>query len=477
MIEDNIILHFSEDNKKRQLFVKKIKLSDFPDLSKKYNDFFNNDINYFNNKYKNNYIVVGKIQENKDKEEIIAKMKNNKGKYKKYLINSSKFSNSRMISEDSSAGEKKLINKYIKDTSLKIGQQYIDENNLEDLFNKFKTVKKINKSKTRNFITVKDLIENKIKINSFKNHLKIENNEIRQFGKSSDNNEYNRTISTKISNSNLIKQHLNESKKIFMNNNYTRGYSSYKNILPKNEIKDKTIDKKYLTTTNFYEVNRKKTYKGKIKKRNKIINKQNQFLLSNKDTNYYINKSEKKYFAELLANQEQTLLKSSKTQIKFENLTNKISKKINKSKKDLLILNTDNYRIKYELLNNFDIFNKHIGPEHYYNWYDDLRSLSNGNEKNDIYSIRNPLHNEKKFKINKKILTIKNIKKIINEVNKKSHNCKGLIVEGQDLLQLEYDYAKSLKNKKKINNFESYLPSIDIEDKFFAGKKQNSKKI
>ena len=71
MIEDNIILHFSEDNKKRQLFVKKIKLSDFPDLSKKYNDFFNNDINYFNNKYKNNYIVVGKIQENKDKEEII----------------------------------------------------------------------------------------------------------------------------------------------------------------------------------------------------------------------------------------------------------------------------------------------------------------------------------------------------------------------------------------------------------------------
>ena len=202
-------------------------------------------------------------------------MKNNKGKYKKYLFNNSKFSNSRMISEDSSVGEKKIINKYIKDTSLKIGQQYIDENNLEDLFNKFKTVKKINKSKTRNFITVKDLIENKIKINSFKNNLKIENNEIRQFRKSSDNNEYNRTISTNISNSNLTKQHLNESKKIFMNNNYTRGYSSYKNILTKNEIKDKTIGKKYLTTTNFYEVNRKKTYKGKIKKRNKIINKKN----------------------------------------------------------------------------------------------------------------------------------------------------------------------------------------------------------
>ena len=490
MLEDNIILHISEENRKRQLFVKKIKLSNYPELLKKYKDFFNNDINYFNNKLKNKYIVVGKIKYNNDKEEIIAKTKNSKGKYKKYLINNSKFSNSRIINDDSSLGEKKTLTKYIKDSTLKVGQQYIDENNLEDLFNKFKTVKAINRKKTRNFITVKDLIENKIKINYIKNHnkkenlVKTENNENNaKFCKPSDNNEYNKTISTSFSIPNLKMHCLNNSNSIknilINNNNYNSGYSSYKNIfLPKGPINDKTIDKKYLTTTNFYEENKKQFLKGKIKKRNKIINMQNQFLLKDKSNNCYINKVEKKYFAELLANQEQTLLKSSKTQIKFDNLINKISKKINKPKNDLLIFNTDNYRIKYELLNNFQIFNKHKGPEHYYNWYDDLRSLSssNLNDKNKIYSIRNPLHNEKKYQINKKIVSLKNLKNIINDVNRKSTNCKGLIVKGRDLLELEYDNVKSLKSKKKINNFESYLPTAYIEDKLFAHENQISKK-
>ena len=44
-----------------------------------------------------------------------------------------------------------------------------------------------------------------------------------------------------------------------------------------------------------------------------------------------------------------------------------------------------------------------------------------------------------------------------------------MIIQGKDLLQLEYDLAKNLKNKKKLNNFEAYLPTIETEDKFFAG--------
>ena len=56
----------------------------------------------------------------------------------------------------------------MKDSSLKIGQKYINENELEDLFNKFKIVERINKTKIRDFVTVKDLIEKRVKVKPLK---------------------------------------------------------------------------------------------------------------------------------------------------------------------------------------------------------------------------------------------------------------------------------------------------------------------
>ena len=170
---------------------------------------------------------------------------------------------------------------------------------------------------------------------------------------------------------------------------------------------------------------------------------------------YCINKSKKKYFAELLANQETSLLKYSKSQAKFESLSNKISNTTNKRKNDLLLLNSDDYRIKNELLNKFENSSKILEKEHYYNWYDELRTVSNTNSDNlnNLYYIRNLL---KKYKIiknsifKKKFKGFKNVRKIVNDVNKASHNFEGLIVKGQNLLQLEYDYVKNLKNKKII---------------------------
>ena len=165
--------------------------------------------------------------------------------------------------------------------------------------------------------------------------------------------------------------------------------------------------------------------------------------------------NQKKYFAELLANQERSLLKYSKNQAKFESLSNKISNTTNKRKNDLLLLNSDDYRIKNELLNKFENSSKILEKEHYYNWYDELRIVSNTNSDNlnNLYYIRNLL---KKYKIiknsifKKKFKGFKNVRKIVNDVNKASHNFEGLIVKGQNLLQLEYDYVKNLKNKKII---------------------------
>ena len=126
MTEDNLFLHL-EEIKQKNYFLKKIKLSSYPELYQNFKDFFNNDKNYFNNKFKNKYLLIGKLQENREKDGIISKYKNSKGRFKKYLINSSKVSTSRILSEDSSYGEKKRLagGKY-KDSNLKIGQQYID---------------------------------------------------------------------------------------------------------------------------------------------------------------------------------------------------------------------------------------------------------------------------------------------------------------------------------------------------------------
>ena len=489
MTEENIILHFSDEKQKKQLFLKKIKLSDFPELQKDYNDFFNNRNNYFNNKYKKNDIIIGKLKDNKEKEDLIPKLKGLKSKNKKYLFNSSKTNNSRITPDDSSHGEKKRLGvKAIKDSSLKVGQQYVNENELEDLFNKFKTVQSINKIKINNFITVKDLIEKKIKIKPVKSNIKTDkkytpiknensvfNENILSFHKT-ENKDYNKTISTCISNPNLRKEHLNNSnsaKNFFINSIHNPGHSSYIDIITnKNEINN------FKTISNFYED--KKNNKNKnITTRNKTIARQNQYLSNNKDSNFYNNKSEKKYFAELLANQEQTLLKSSKSQTKMEFLSNRLSNTTNRQKKDLLILNTDSYRVKSELLNKFDKMNNSLKREHFYNWYDELRTIPNTNNNNiNLYNIRNPLKNlknQKSFSFSKKYSKCKNLKKLVNDINKVSHNFEGLLVKGESLLQLEYDYVKSLKNKKILNNFEPYLPTIEVEDKYFINKNKLSK--
>ena len=265
------------------------------------------------------------------------------------------------------------------------------------------------------------------------------------------------------------------------NNNYKSGNNIYYNnfIKNNNNYKMHKKDKKYMTFTNFFVEDKNKfNAKKKIMKRNTTINRQNQFLLNDKGGNYYTNKSEKNFFSILLANQEQTLLKSSKTQTKLDLLSDRLSKKINKQKENLLILNTDYYRIKYELLNKIEKFNQKMVPEHYYNWYKDLRTISNTNignkNRNDLYNIRNPLTKEISVEFGK-YKSLGNIKKIFKDVNKFSHNCKNMIINGKDLLQVEYDFVKNLKNKKKLNNFEAYLPSADVEDKYFAGESKFTK--
>ena len=474
MTEENILIHLSEENKKRQLFLKKIKLTDFPILKNIYNDFFNNKANYFKNKYKNNYVVIGKIQDEKEKEDINTKVKAYRGKYKKYLLNASKINNSKVTPEETSHAEKKYVGtKFGKISSLKIGQHYVDEAELEELFKTFKTVHKINKSKTSDFITAKDLIEKKIK----KEKESIQNNKKSEKKFKYENNEYNRTTSTWTSIRNLKNENINindSSKNLSRNKDNKEKtlpmlskLNSSKNINTQYINSDKDEEAKFKTMTNFFvSYNKKKNSKKKIIKRNKIINRQNQFLLNKND----INHTENKYFAQILANQEKTLLQSSRSQAIFNHFGDKLSKKVKKSRNDLLVLNTDNYRIRQELRNRIDNMNKRLQPEHFYNWYNDLRTISSTNTSQNIQDdkIRNPMKKEK-YSFSKNNFRLKNFRKIINDINRDTYNYEGLLIQGQNLLQLEYNNAKSLKNKKIINDYETYLPSSELEDKFFVG--------
>jgi hypothetical protein len=481
MTDDNIILHLSQESQKRQLFLKKIKLNDFPDLKNVYNDYFNNRINFFNSKIKNKYIFIGKIHY-KEKDDLNSTVKTYKVKNKKNLLNNSKISGSRITFEETSHGDKKHVGaKFGKNTSLKIGQHYIDDFELENLFQKFKTVQKINKSKTSRFITVKDLMEKKEKNNSNANNKKIEK-------KHKNENEYNKTMSTWLTNHNAKNENLflnecNSAKNLYNKNNKLSNFPILSKINSTNDIIDEYInnDKRekqnFKTMNNFFESFEKaKNINKKIRTRNKMINRQNQFLLNIKDSKNNINQTDHKYIAQILANQEQTLLKSSKSQAVFNHLGDKLSRKINKSKKDLLILNSDNFRIRQELKNRIDEMNKHIGPEHFYNWIKDLRTISSINSTLPIQvdRIRNPMKKEK-YLFFKNNIQLKDFKKIINNINRDTYNCQGLFIQGQDLLQLEYDYVKSLKNKKIINSIESYLPSSEVEDKYFAGKTKFTK--
>lgn len=477
MADDNIILHLSQENKKRQFFLKKIRLNDFPELKNVYNDYFNNKINFFNSKIKNKYIFIGKIH-SKEKDDINSKVKSYKVKSKKNLLNSSKISGSRITPDENSRDKKHIGAKFGKNSTLKIGQHYIDDFELENLFQKFKTVQKINKSKTTDFITVKDLIEKKIKDNPALNNknkekkLKIEN-------------EYNKTMSTWLTNNakngNLLLNECNSAKNLYNKNNRLSNFPMLSKINSTNDIIDQYInnDKRdkqnFKTMNNFFETfEKRKIINKKIRTRNKMINRQNQFLLNIKDSK--TSQTEHKYFAQILANQEQTLLKSSRSQAIFNHLGDKLSKKLDKSKNDLLILNSDNFRIKQELKNRIDEMNQRLGPEHFYNWTKDLRTISSVNSTLPIQvdRIRNPLRKEK-YLFSKSNIQLKNYKKIINSINKDTNNCEGLFIKGQDLLQLEYDYVKSLKNKKIINNIESYLPSAEVEDKYFGGKTKYTK--
>ena len=524
-------------NMTKLLILKKIELNKYPIFSKNLKEFFWNRDKYFQPKYKDHYIVVGNKDNTKSKSNSIIKRKINRRQTRRNVTltistekrNLNESSRRYSISDTTKLDRRKgSILKNVKETGLKVGQKYINDYELEELFNMFEKVQKMNRKKVDNFIMAKEYIDNnslilRTKTSKFipqikksQNLIKKESEALPDMGSSQNlkkvsnqknnsnsninlNMDYYKTTSTFSSLHNLKdgKDYKEENDNVNIN-------ETPKNIIfcsiskinslnsPINNYRTPSREHKFRTAKNFFRV--KNLYDKRIVSRNNMIKKQNQFLSECKEDNSIPNKSQKKIFAELLANQEQAILKRKKNNLKTKNICKALSEKTHRNKESLLINNTDSYRVKNELKNKFRFLNTKLAPEYLYNWTKDLRkddqinknkkikiNLYSDDENDahkdtiDSYNIRSP-YNKTMYNISKKRSfgkkkDMKYFRNLIDESNNINKNYEGLFVNGKNLLSLEYEQSKSLKNKKIINNYEIYLPSSDTEDIVFTDKK------
>ena len=517
-MDDNI--RKGNEKNRKLLFLKKVKIGNNQIMKNELKQFFWNVDNYFQKNYDKYDILIGNNNNNK-KNVIIPSMllKSMKKKIKKGNMNQ-KMANS-SHSQDKKNSESKIT--FNSNTSrfdrkrgplknskevLKVGQKYITESELEDLFNAFSIVQKINKKKSKNFIMAKDYIDK---------HILIANKTFSNFGKFNENKKNQLNIPNKIlpdlpissnykvmptqksniSNNDIVKT----MSTVFTQNNLkeskddNKNQSTYYNMpmnekIFKKEIfskKDEDFDeeKKYKTVTNFFR--RNKIFENKkIKKRNNLIRKQNQYLSSKnekKNEGLELNKAINDYYANLLADQEQVILNTEKNKIKKNKITKSLSKTTKKKENKLLLKDIESYRVANELKDKFCNLGAKLEPEHNYCWKRDLRGdlyITKKNEDNPNYfNIRNPFNKLINGSFSDKNLTkkkyLKYYKSLLDENNNINKNLQGLYIIGKNLLRMEYEQFKSIKNRKILNNYETYLPSSEVEDIIFIDKKYSNK--
>ena len=169
---------FKNKRQKKEYFLKKINIDNFPKIKKSLDIFFNNSKKYFDTSYEDKHIIIGKKNKNSKNKKAFISLKdstNTKIKNKSMNIlkrmtllrasilkastdssNKSNIKNSKIITE-----EKKKLFANADENSLKPGQRFIEDKEVENIFNLFKEVRRINKNKISNFITVKELYEKK----------------------------------------------------------------------------------------------------------------------------------------------------------------------------------------------------------------------------------------------------------------------------------------------------------------------------
>lgn len=510
----------NDDIKSKQLFIRRISLNKNQNMQKDLNHFFWNVDKYFKKDYENFELIIGNThnkkiiipsfmmppEKRKGKRTSALKLNANNSRSNGGENNESKMTNTSMTSR---FGGKRGVIKNSKDTGLKVGQKYITESELEDLFHGYCIVQKMNKKKSNHFIMAKDYIDNNILManktfNNFgkfnenkRNQLigikkilpeltSIYNNKILANPKNAIHtysNDYNKTISSGKT-SNILKDSKDEYKNEINNPNIEQKFKMIalmKDFSSKEKVK-LNDDKKYKTVSDFFNTPKISDFQ-KQKTRNHLLKRQNQFLLTKKEEENIINKATNDYFAKLLADQEQVMVNTNKIKSNKKRILKLISKKSKKKEKNLLLTDIESYRIQNELKDKFCILGAKLEPEHNYCWKRDLRGELYMNKKNEnnpnYFNIRDPYSKTISDSFSSKNLTkrkyVKYYKNILEENENINKNLEGLFIKGRNLLKMEYDQFKSIKNRKILNNYEIYLPSSDVDDIIFIDKKYSKK--
>ena len=486
----------NHDDKVKQLFLRKISLNKNKNMQKELEHFFWNVDKYFDKNNEKFDIILGNKHHKKDiipsflaswgKRRIMttSNLKSNSSNSPERKNNESKIT---INSNNSRFGGKRAYQKNNKESGLKVGQKYITESELEELFHAFGFVQKMNNKKSNHFIMAKDYIDYNIL---------MPNKTFSSFGKSSDSKKnqligYNKILpeifsayhnKTTTNSKNMVSTFNNEYNKSISSSKTTKNIKEVKDEHKNDFINKLNEDKKYKTTTNFFH-NENILEFQKVKSRNHLVKRQNQYLIAKKEEDKNINKATNDYYAKLLAGQEQVMVNSKKMKLKKNKTLKFISKKSKKHEKNLLLKNIESYRVQNELKDKFCDLGSKLEPEHNYCWKRDLRGDLYKNKKNEdnpnFFNIRDPYIRTIGGSFSDKNLTkkkyFKYYKNIIEENDNINKNLEGLHIKGRNLLKMEFDQFKSIKNRKIINNYELYLPSSHVDDIIFIDKKYSNK--
>ena len=460
-------------------FQRKINTENFPNLQKNLQTFFNDYSKYFQTTFEdNNRIVVGKKYSRNKR----SKGKNSlteswspKSKNKRFLkrptirrfvsVRSDSLNRSKMNNDDKK--------KSFEENNLKPGQRFIDDREIDKLFNLYKELRKINKERNYNFMNMQELKELKEAQNEKSGENFFKNNNSTNFDKRLFYNS-----EEKKTGSSLMRTITFDVNKMRKNNLDINNESEYNGTISTNVGNTmNTMQEEFSKNINYKSIESEKEEKKKysfnadeINKRKKLIAKQNQYLYKN------IQLALKNQFAETLALQENVFLCQNKNNKFQKNFKNYLNRRFKRQQDSRLLIQDDSHRKILELKMKIDFFQKKLNPDKIYDWYYDLHSSRSSFPLLDkkIETIRNP-KNLKDYddKISKSLdkdnylknnITSKYFHNLEKDVNNADNNYGGLIVEGKNLLEFENNMAKRLKGKKILNDFERLLSPSKLKN-------------
>ena len=442
--------------KRKKLILEKININDFPEFKKGLKKHFEEPSNYFNNEFGNKKIKIGKIHQSEDT--FLTK---------KLLTKKLCTSLSQTNNNISTTSEK--FDKIDKNTN-KSKKRYISDDEIEEIFNKFKRNKKsnnINLTNPNSFInstayskesiSTKNIANNNKDIKSEKPPKKVKEIDcLKTCG-----NFFIKTPKKVIISRNIklfnLKDYINKKIK---KNKISKFFQLHKNI-PSCLLK---------TSSN-------------IINRNKLLASQNQYLTSVKN-----NESYKKKLKNVLASQEIASLFQKEKEQKFSILCNYMSQMLKKPVNNLIINNTYDLRLKNDIKNKIQNNLNSYFPEKNFSWKNDLRRTKSSQKLfklKDNEIIREMKLNNCCYSNDEKILKKKQIKKInylkeklpkenidnlVNNINNAFKDYDDLVIKGKNLYKVEYDICKNIKGRKIINDFDdfNFIKDEEKNDRLFA---------